>query len=268
MSTPSAEMVPYNPGAERPRALALLDVPQMLGFAKLAVTAGIIGRGQAQEEAAAMACMAIAAGAELGLGPMASLRHILVIKGRPAMSAQLIAQRIRGSGRYDYRVRVHTDEASEIELYDRGKLAGVVRWDLERVRRAGLGGEGWARYTRAMLFARAISEAARTFCPDVLGSADLSQEEAHELPSAEERSVERELSEPAAAVPAPSVAESEDVAAMRALAEDERLPAPAREGLRKMLAMGPVTGPMAAKALRKARAMLPQDDKAPEDTPT
>lgn len=265
MSTPSTEVVPYNPGAERPRALALLDVPQMLGFAKLAVTAGIIGRGQAQEEAAAMACMAIAAGAELGLGPMASLRHILVIKGRPAMSAQLIAQRIRGSGRYDYRVRIHTDEASEIELYDRGKLAGVVRWDLERVRRAGLGGEGWARYTRAMLFARAISEAARTFCPDVLGSADLSQEEAHELPDAT-RTFESELSEPAAE-PAPSVAESEDVAAMRALADDERLPAPAREGLRKMLAMGPVTGPMAAKALRKARAMLPQEDKAPEETP-
>jgi hypothetical protein len=265
MSTPSTELAPYSPGAERPRALALLDVPQMLGFAELAVTAGIIGRGQERKEAAAMACMAIAAGAELGLGPMASLRHILVIKGRPAMSAQLIAQRIRGSGRYDYRVRIHTDEASEIELYDRGKIAGVVRWDLERVRRAGLGGEGWARYTRAMLFARAISEAARTFCPDVLGSADLSQEEAHELP-AETRSFEGELSE-APEAPAPSAAESEDVAAMRALADDERLPAPAREGLRKMLASGPVTGPMAAKALRKARAMLPGDDKAPEETP-
>lgn len=249
----STELATIDRGAERPRALALLDVPQMLGFAELAVKAGIIGRGQAQEEAAAMACMAIAAGAELGLGPMASLRHILVIKGRPAMSAQLIAQRIRGSGRYDYRVKVHTDEVVEVELYDRGKPAGVVRWDLERVRRAGLGGEGWTRYTRAMLFARAISEAARTYCPDVLGAADLSQEEAYELqPEA------HAAAEDAPAAPAPSVAESEDVLAMRALAEDERLPAPAREGLRKMLE-GPVTGPMAAKALRKARAMLPQE---------
>ena len=84
MSTPSAEMVPYNPGAERPRALALLDVPQMLGFANLAVKAGIIGRGQEHAEAGAMACMAIAAGARLGPGPMASLRHNLGIKVGPA----------------------------------------------------------------------------------------------------------------------------------------------------------------------------------------
>lgn len=241
--------------ADGPRALALTDVQAMLGFARLAVTAGIVGRGQSQEEAAAQACMAIASGAELGLGPMASLRHCIIIKGRPAMSAQLIAQRIRQSGRYDYRVTVHTDDACVIALDDRGANIGTVRWDLARAKQAGLGGENWSRYPRAMLFARAISEAARTYCPEVLGAISISTEEARD-----EGDHPRPESAPfegahAPAADGPDV--SELVGKLRALAADTRLPAIARDGIGRLLARDNIPPEKLAKALKRALAMLP-----------
>src|SRR5215813_14065232 len=58
----------------------------------------------------AKAVVAILAGRELGIPPMASLRGIHVIKGKVEVSAGLIAAMIRASGRYDYRIIETTEK--------------------------------------------------------------------------------------------------------------------------------------------------------------
>lgn len=125
---------------------------------------------------AAQAVVKVLYGQEIGIGPVSAMMGIHVIEGKPALSANLIAARIKASGRYDYRVREHTGDRCRIEFFERGATGweslGVVEWSMEDARRAGLVGRGpWRSYPRAMLFARAISEGARTHCPEVFGGA-------------------------------------------------------------------------------------------------
>ena len=60
--------------------------------------------------------------------------------------------------------------ATEAEIDDKGKKEKIGEYSFEEedARTAGLlGKENWRKYPKNMYFARAISGAARTFCPDV-----------------------------------------------------------------------------------------------------
>lgn len=126
---------------------------------------------------ASQAVVKILYGQEIGIGPVSAMMSIHVIEGKPAPSGNLIAARIRGSGKYDYRVREHTAETCRIEFFalarngDRETL-GVVEFSMEDARRAELlRNPSWRKYPRAMLFNRAISEGARVHCPEIFGGA-------------------------------------------------------------------------------------------------
>jgi hypothetical protein len=125
---------------------------------------------------AAQAVVKILYGQEVGIGPVTAMMGVHIIEGKPAPSANLIAARIKSSGRYNYRVREHSTTVCQIEFFERApqgwESLGVVEWSMEDAKRAGLGGRGpWRTYPRAMLFARAISEGARTHCPEIFGGA-------------------------------------------------------------------------------------------------
>ncbi|QDV37436.1 hypothetical protein [Tautonia plasticadhaerens] len=108
------------------------------------------------------------AGLELGVGPMASMAGIHVIRGKVVLSANLMATCIRRHPDYDFRVREHTDSVCTIEFLRRGEPIGASTFTMEDARRAGLaGGENWRKYPRNMLFARALSSGAKWHCPDV-----------------------------------------------------------------------------------------------------
>ena len=47
----------------------------------------------------------IIAGREMGIGPVAALANIYIVKGRIVISANLMASQVKRSGRYDYKVR-------------------------------------------------------------------------------------------------------------------------------------------------------------------
>lgn len=65
---------------------------------------------------------------ELGLKPIAALTGIDIVEGKPRIGSNLIARRVRKSGRYDYRVLTKTDDLAHIEWLERedGAPGGFV----------------------------------------------------------------------------------------------------------------------------------------------
>ena len=118
---------------------------------------------------AAQAIVKILAGRELGFGPVASMTGVNVIKGKVALSANLIAASVKRSGRYNYRVTQMTNDACAIDFYEGGEKIGTSEFTAADAKAAGLSGDNWRKYPRNMLFARAMSNGAKWFCPDLSG---------------------------------------------------------------------------------------------------
>ena len=114
--------------------------------------------------------VSILAGAELGLSPMASIRGVHVIKGKPVLSADLMVGVVMGSGKASYFRRV--SEADDSVTYETHRVgdpeARRCTWTVTMAKRAGLVGDNWRGYPRQMLAARAKAELARDVYPDVL----------------------------------------------------------------------------------------------------
>jgi hypothetical protein len=143
-------------------ALGTLEDPERLG--RLLATSGYFSDARD----AAQAVVKVLAGAELGFGPIASMTGVYIVKGRVTLSANLMAAAVKRSGRYDYRVAEHSATRAAIEFYDGAKQIGTSEFTMEDATRAGLaGGENWRKYPANMLFARAMSNGAKWFCPDV-----------------------------------------------------------------------------------------------------
>jgi hypothetical protein len=122
---------------------------------------------------ASQAIIKVLAGKELGLGPIASMTGIYIVKGRVTMSANLIAAQIKRSGRYTYQVLSMTDEKVEIVFSEvRGTTASEIgrsAFTKQDAITAGLwqSSDPWKKTPRNMLFARAMSNGAKWFCPDI-----------------------------------------------------------------------------------------------------
>ena len=119
---------------------------------------------------AAQAVVKILAGHELGFGPFASMTGIYIIQGKPTVSANLMAAAIKRSGRYNYRIAELSDTACEIIFLEGRVEIGRSRFTVEDAKRAGLMGKAtWQQFPRNLLFARALSNGARWYCPDIFG---------------------------------------------------------------------------------------------------
>jgi hypothetical protein len=95
---------------------------------------------------------------------------INIIKGKVTLSANLIAAAVKRSGRYNYRVRKMTDEACEIVFFEGKEEIGVSSFTMTDAKAAGLNsGDNWRKFPRNMLFARAMSNGAKWYCPDLSG---------------------------------------------------------------------------------------------------
>ena len=98
---------------------------------------------------------------------------IHIIKGKPAIGANLIAAAIKRSGRSNYRIKRHDMTICEIEFLERNgdkwEAVGLSTFTIEDARKAGT--QNLDRFPRNMLFARAISNGARWYTPDIFGGA-------------------------------------------------------------------------------------------------
>lgn len=112
----------------------------------------------------------ILAGQELGLPPMAALRGIHVVKGKPVLSADSMVGVALRSGLAEYFSCVEENATSvTYETKRRGSPHPQrCTWTMDDARQAQLGGDNWKRYPRAMLKARCKAALARDVYPDVL----------------------------------------------------------------------------------------------------
>jgi hypothetical protein len=115
-------------------------------------------------------------GQELGIGPATAIRGIHIIEGKTSLSSNLMAAQIKGSGKYTYRVRENTSKVCRIEFFEmvagKSESIGTSEFTIEEAQQANLmGNPSWKKYPKGMLFARALSQGARTHTPDVFGGA-------------------------------------------------------------------------------------------------
>lgn len=122
------------------------------------------------------AIVKIMAGQELGFGPFASMNGVYIIQGRPSFGANMMAAAVKASGRYNYRVVEMSDTKCEIAFFEQGQECGRSSFTIEDARKAGT--KNLDKFPRNMLFARAMSNGVRWYCPDVTnGSAVYTPEE-------------------------------------------------------------------------------------------
>lgn len=133
-------------------------------------------------QSAAQAIVKILRGRELGIGPIAALENINVIKGKTGLSAGLVAALIKRSGRYDYQVAQLEDDGCQLVFFERGKEIGRSIFDEQNARAGGLLDGNYKKFPRNMYFARALTNGARWYCPDVFGGQVYTPEELHALP--------------------------------------------------------------------------------------
>jgi hypothetical protein len=123
----------------------------------------------AEAKDAAQAAVKVMAGEELGLGPVAAMTGIHIVQGKVTLSANLIAGLIKRSGRYDYRVARLDGEGCELAFYERGEEIGRSSFTRDDAEAAGLWNKPgpWKQHPRNMFYARAMSNGAKWYCPDV-----------------------------------------------------------------------------------------------------
>jgi hypothetical protein len=121
---------------------------------------------------------AILAGQEVGMSPMAALRAIDVIEGKPGMSAIALRALVQGHG-HD----IWVEESTATRAVVKGRRKGSDRveksmWDIPRASKLGLTNKAnWKNQPTNMLVARATAECARLVAADVILGMPYSTEE-------------------------------------------------------------------------------------------
>jgi hypothetical protein len=179
-----------------------------------------------QSEAAA--CAKIIIGRGLGLSDYDAMSGLHIIKGKAVLAANLMAAAIKRAGKYDYRSVVNEEEA-RVEFRQRKdeggwETIGITSFTLEDAKRAGLGGDNWRKYPKAMLFARCISAGYKQHCPDALGAAPVYVESHGETEITEDAPPPPRKALPAPAAPTREERRADTEALLSPVPQAERAP--------------------------------------------
>ena len=156
----------------------------------------------------AQAAVKVMAGQELGFGPIASMTGIYIVKGRVTLSANLMAAAIKRHPAYTFRVKEHNAEVCTIDFLEDGEVIGTSSFSMDDAKAAGLASsETYKKFPKNMLYARALSNGAKWYCPDVFGGAIYTPDELGEEIDPESG----EILNPTAPTPNPVAAEPEPV---------------------------------------------------------
>jgi hypothetical protein len=138
-----------------------LPISELMNLAKAFAESGMF----ADTKSAAQAIVKIQAGQEIGIPPFASMTGIHIIQGKPTIGAGLIASRLKGSGKYDYRVVEASEKVCSIDFFQGNTKIGNSTFTIEDARKALT--KNIDKFPKNMLFARAISNGVKWYCPDI-----------------------------------------------------------------------------------------------------
>ncbi len=145
------------------------DLDDVQRAAKMMLASGYFEAQRDPAVGVAQLAVKILAGREMGYGPFAAVQGIHVIQGKPALSANLMAAAVKASPRYDYRVRKMDATECSIEFFERHGVnresIGTSTFTAVEAQKAGV--KNMDKFPRNMLFARAMSNGVKWFCPDV-----------------------------------------------------------------------------------------------------
>ncbi len=137
---------------------------EIIRLAGLFADSGLFNVDNARQSAAQLA-VKIMAGQELGFTPFAAANGMQIIKGKCAPGANLMAALVKASGRYNYRVTEMTDTKVSIDFFENGKPIGTSTFTAQDAAKATT--QNMNKFPRNMLFARAISNGVKWYCPDI-----------------------------------------------------------------------------------------------------
>jgi hypothetical protein len=143
-------------------------LPSPSDWATLKAIAEVVGASTLYPHSAADALVCMLHGASLGIAPIPSLSAISALKGRPVISASAQLGLAHRSG-VETRELESSDHVVSLEFSRGGVVLGVSRFTVEDAKRAQLSSPNWRTYPQAMLFARAVTQGVRRYCPGVLG---------------------------------------------------------------------------------------------------
>lgn len=155
---------------------------EQMDWAKAAAVSNILPDAYRNQPANVL--VAINYGASMGLQPAESLYRIHVIKGRPTMSAELIAAKVREHGHklHIYKDVEHLSVTAEIIRSDDPDFKFRETRDMDWAKRMGLAGkDNWRKDPMTMLKWRAITAVAREACPETLYGAGYTPDEMSDL---------------------------------------------------------------------------------------
>lgn len=285
--------VPNNPAelARVPIGKPLGTLEEVVLFGRALAFAGLLPDSlmdrRTQTVKVADVVLLLCMGAELQLSPMQSIHGIYVVKGRPMLSAQLWATRIRQFGHklnvsmeYLPSGRVLSATATIIRRDDPtpqsltfsvwdARNAGLVQAVADDgTVRAQINGNAtpWQQYTATMLRNRAISHCARFACPEVVfGSMGIKGEEYDELEEEEGFGDDRfEAGKAIEGTPAENDALADELTALAARMAATTGPQPIKEALEPLAeAVAEHAGVAAPKGRRKAAANVTETVEEP-----
>jgi len=141
--------------------IQIMPVNDIMVMAKTFAESGMFTDAKAMGQA----FVKIQAGQEIGVPPFAAMSGIHIIQGKPTLGAGLIASAIKGSGKYDYFVKELTEKNCSIEFLQGTKSIGISSFSIEDAKKALT--KNIDKFPKNMLFARAISNGVKWYCPDV-----------------------------------------------------------------------------------------------------
>lgn len=141
--------------------IQLLNINDVINTAKIFAESGMF----TDSKQMAQAFVKIQAGQEMGIGAFASMTGINIIMGKPTISAGLIASAVKGSGKYDYKVKEMNEKSCSVDFYQGKEFIGNSTFTLEDAKKQST--KNLDKFPKNMLFARAISNGQKWFCPDI-----------------------------------------------------------------------------------------------------
>lgn len=99
---------------------------------------------------------------------LTALQSVAFIDGKPVVDATMQRALAKQAG-YRVLVKQASAQSATVEVHEGGELLGSATYDIEEARAAGLTSKNnWKQHPKAMLVARATTQAMRWFAPDVM----------------------------------------------------------------------------------------------------